>query len=448
MENKKTESDFFYSFDRNYSAKIHFKKPDKYREIENLSKIENNIISSGSNLSYSPLSFGEGSLSVILRKFNRIINFNKQKKEITVEAGMTLSELLNFTLKHNLWIPQIPGYPSITLGGAVATNAHGKSCATHGTIRNSVKNILIFHKKNGWLNLSDKENKEIYELTLGGLGLTGSIVNITFRLLDLNNKSFTTKKIYVSSIPKCIKLLKSKSSENKSFVYSWNMADSINNLGKGIIFENIPNPAEDEEENIRSINIPNKTFMNFSYFYFSLWNKISIKIVNRIFNYFHLLKKDGNKEDFTKVLFPFCGNESYFYFFGSNGFLESQLLIEENKVEEFFEEFKYLFKLHNPTISLLSFKNMSGSQKFLRFEDNKICITIDYIKNKRNIKFMEEIDKICEKYKILPSIIKDSRLGKSTFENCYNDLENFKKQLYFFDKERIYKSQTSKRLGI
>ena len=73
MENKKTESDFFYSFDRNYSAKIHFKKPDKYREIENLSKIENNIISSGSNLSYSPLSFGEGSLSVILRKFNRII---------------------------------------------------------------------------------------------------------------------------------------------------------------------------------------------------------------------------------------------------------------------------------------------------------------------------------------------------------------------------------------
>ena len=132
---------------------------------------------------------------------------------------------------------------------------------------------MIFHKKNGWLNLSDKENKEIYELTLGGLGLTGSIVNITFRLLDLNNKSFTTKKIYVSSTPKCIKLLKSKSSENISFVYSWNMADSINNLGKGIIFENIPNPAEDEEENIRSINIPNKTFMNFSYFYFSLWNK-------------------------------------------------------------------------------------------------------------------------------------------------------------------------------
>ena len=40
------------------------------------------------------------------------------EKLITVEAGLTLIELLNFTLRYNLWIPQIPGYPSITVGGA------------------------------------------------------------------------------------------------------------------------------------------------------------------------------------------------------------------------------------------------------------------------------------------------------------------------------------------
>ena len=36
-------------------------------------------------------------------------------------------EFLNFTLKENLWIPS-PGYPTITIGGAVAANSHGKSC--------------------------------------------------------------------------------------------------------------------------------------------------------------------------------------------------------------------------------------------------------------------------------------------------------------------------------
>ena len=74
------------------------------------------------------MSFAKKSISLELRDFNRVLDFNLKDKEITVEAGMNLAEFLNFTLKHNLWIPQIPGYPFITLGGAVATNAHGKSC--------------------------------------------------------------------------------------------------------------------------------------------------------------------------------------------------------------------------------------------------------------------------------------------------------------------------------
>ena len=55
------------------------------------------------------------------------------------------------------------------------TESHGSS----GTIRNSVKEIKMFHNQNGWLNLSKDENKEIFDLTIGGLGLTGTIINIT-----------------------------------------------------------------------------------------------------------------------------------------------------------------------------------------------------------------------------------------------------------------------------
>ena len=84
-----------------------------------------------------------------------------------------------------MWIPQIPGYPLITLGGAVATNAHGKSCAVDGTIRNSIKNIFLYHKHSGWLNLSEKENNEIYELTIGGLGLTEHNIKYYFQTREI-----------------------------------------------------------------------------------------------------------------------------------------------------------------------------------------------------------------------------------------------------------------------
>ena len=74
----------------------------------------------------------------------------------------------------------------------VATNSHGKSCAKDGTVRNSIKKIKLFHKENGWLDLAEDKNKDIFDLTIGGLGLTGTIVEVTFRLEDIKSNRFVT----------------------------------------------------------------------------------------------------------------------------------------------------------------------------------------------------------------------------------------------------------------
>ena len=91
---------------------------------------------------------------------------------------------------------------------------------------------------------------------------------------------------------------------------------------------------------------------------------------------------------------------------------------------------------------------MSGEHKLLRFEGNKVCLTFDYIKSSSSMKFMHEIDILCIKYKIIPSIIKDSRLNKEIFNKTYNYAEEFKAKLYEFDKKRTYQSEVSNRLGL
>ena len=221
------------------------------------------------------------------------------------------------------------------------------------------------------------------------------------------------------------------------------MANNLSNLGKGIVFENT---MSDDEKNI-NFNIPTKRKIFLKPF-FSTWNKISIAVANKIFLQLHNLSKNIKKEDFIDVIFPYYGKESYFNFFGKSGFIESQLLIPDNNIDEFLEEFKYLFKQHAPVITLLSFKNMSGEHSLLRFEDNMICMTLDYVNNKKNKLFMSEIDKLCVKYNILPSIIKDSRLAKSTVEKCYKNIGEFKEKIKKYDNDRSYKSVMSEKLGI
>tara|TARA_B100001059_G_scaffold186211_1_gene188064 strand:- start:760 stop:2085 length:1326 start_codon:yes stop_codon:yes gene_type:complete len=441
MNKQYTEERKIFSFDRTISSNIIHSEPDRYKLLEDISFKSTNIINIGSNLSYSPLGFSNKSVSINIKKFNRILEFNNAERLITVEAGLTLIELLNFTLKYNLWIPQIPGYPSITIGGAVAANSHGKSCSIHGTIRNSIKSILLFHKKHGWMKLSENENKEIFDLTIGGIGLTGTIVNVTFKLLKTKSRRFVTKKLAVNTIEECKNKILQESA-NSSFIYSWNMADNLKNFGKGIVYKNY---VDDSMNDFKQFD---ECKNNFKPFFIPLWNKYSISFINFIYLKLNYLTKSKKKEDFLSVIFPFYRKENYFNFFGKKGFIESQLLIDEFKFDSFMLEFKNLFKKYEPTVTLFSLKNMSGKQELLRFEDNKICITFDYVNNSKNLLFMSKIDSLYEKYEILPSITKDSRISKEIFNKSYKNSSVFIKKLREFDKERIYQSEISRRLEI
>ena len=442
MIKKHTEEKNLTSFDRSFSSNIFFSEPDKYKLLEEVSHSSDKIINLGTNLSYSPLGFFKNSLSINIKNFNRILKFDKIKKTITVEAGLTLIELLNFTLKHNLWIPQIPGYPTISIGGAIAVNAHGKSCAVHGTIRNSIKNIFLFHKIHGWLNLSENENKEIFDLSIGGLGLTGTIVSVTFNLTNIESTNFITQKKKVNSIKESKKFIL-EDSKDLAYIYTWNRADNLKSFGKGLVYKNVSDKTSNVFKNFKKIK--NK----FRPFVFPLWNRYTLNIINSLYLKINQLSKTEQRDNFLNVIFPFYGKESYFNFFGKKGFIESQLLIHEKNFDSFIDEFKSLFKKYEPTITLLSLKNMSGKQKFLRFEDDKICLTFDYINNKKNMIFMSKIDSLYPKYEILPSIIKDSRISKETFRDSYKkEFIQFKDKLTSFDKKRVYQSEISNRLEI
>ena len=433
------------SIDRSTNVDIFIKRPDKYREIEKFSLSSDNLITMGACASYTPASFKKNNLSLLFTKFDRIINFDKANKTITVEAGIKLSNLLNFTLKENLWLPQIPGYPSITLGGAVAANTHGKSSDTHGTIRNQIKSILIFHKTHGWMSLSDKENKNIFDLTIGGFGLTGTIVNVELELIEITGCNFTTTIEKVSSAKDAVEKLNNKDFSNL-FSYSWNKTSNIKKFGEGLIFNNKVNENE-KNLPIRKMNFKNKSLNK--HFTFNLWNKYSIKFFqNLYYNYFTIYKNKTINDNYENVLFPYAGKETYFHMYGKKGFIESQLLVPLNKVDIFLDELEQLINIDEPDIVLFSIKKIIGKELFLRFENTGICFTFDFSKNKKNLNFLEKLDVLSIKHGVKPSIIKDSRLNSNTIKKCYNDFENFRKNLSEFDNKKIYRSELSDRIGI
>ena len=130
-------------------------------------------------------------------------------------------------------------------------------------------NLLIFHKDHGWINLSNDENKNIFDLTIGGYGLTGTIVSVTLKLIDFEGFNFQTSINKINSITETVNFIKDNKEKN-NLIYSWNRVDpNLQNFGDGLIFCNKIN-LQNKEKNLDILKSDKPRFLsNFFHYCFS-----------------------------------------------------------------------------------------------------------------------------------------------------------------------------------
>ena len=131
------------SFDGGIHLRSTLQRPDRYR-FWNASVSESRI-PRGAGLSYAAASFREGGLSVEHTSFNRVLAFDSRTRIVEVEAGISLDALHEFLAPQALYFKIQPGYGRITVGGCIATDAHGKNQTRDGTFINQVAGLTLFH---------------------------------------------------------------------------------------------------------------------------------------------------------------------------------------------------------------------------------------------------------------------------------------------------------------
>jgi FAD/FMN-containing dehydrogenase len=174
----------------------------------------------------------EHTLHIDTRKLNTILDFNQEKKEITVEAWTTWKDIQKYVDPYNLSVQIMQSYANFTVGWSVSVNVHGRYMG-YGPLIYSIKRVGVLLLDGTYVDSSPTNNKDIFYSVIGGYGWIWIITDVTLALSDNTKIERISKKM-------------------KVWDYPWFFKDSIRD-NKNIIFHNA-DIYPDGYDNIRSIS--------------------------------------------------------------------------------------------------------------------------------------------------------------------------------------------------
>jgi FAD/FMN-containing dehydrogenase len=168
-----------------YPVKVRkIKKPKTIEDIADLVKNHNGPISiGGGRYSMGGQTATEQALQLDMRSFDHILSFSKEKKEITVQAGITWRKIQSHIDAHDLSLKIMQTYSNFTVGGSLSVNVHGRYLGL-GPLIYSVKSIKMVLPNGEIINASREENSELFYGAIGGYGALGVIAEATLWLDD------------------------------------------------------------------------------------------------------------------------------------------------------------------------------------------------------------------------------------------------------------------------
>lgn len=113
---------------------------------------------------------------------DRILAFDEDTGRLRAEAGLSLHALNSLFLRRGWFPPVTPGTQYVTLGGMVASDVHGKNHHVAGCFGDHVTQLRMRVADGRILDCSPTEHPDLFWATVGGMGLTGHILEVEFTM--------------------------------------------------------------------------------------------------------------------------------------------------------------------------------------------------------------------------------------------------------------------------
>jgi FAD/FMN-containing dehydrogenase len=422
-------------------------RPERYADLRSDAS---SLIARGQGRSYGDAALNENGRVLLTERVNRLLEFDVENGVLRAEAGATLADILEVIVGKDWFLPVTPGTKFVSLGGCVAADVHGKNHHHEGSFGDHVVSIELILDDGSRMKCSASENVELFWATVGGMGLTGIIGEVTLRLIPIPTPYMMVQNYRADNLEQLFRLLQNPSSDDRYTVAWIDSMASGRHLGRGIAMcghhaaaEELPvdfkNPAESE----RSSAIP------FDFPKFAL-NSLSIAAFNALYYRREGAKQQPFLSSYDAFFYPLDAIGDWNRLYGKRGFVQYQCVIPNATA---FEGIRKLLEelLDSGRPSFLAVLKRLGAQGrgMLSFPMAGYTLALDLpIRDEGLFALLDKLDKIVLQHGGRVYLAKDARLAADSFRAMYPRYDEWLKIKHAVDPQNVFSSSMARRLEI
>lgn len=422
-----------------YSAN-NFEEVRRFRE-NNLAR---GVIPSGLSRSYGDSSISSGGVRFKSSDYTGI-SIDELTGLADCGSGVSIRELEYEAHLRGFLPPVVPGTSFVTLGGAFASDIHGKSQQTDGNFSDHVSSISVIDGE-GFERKFAPESEE-FKATAGGMGLTGFISRLEIKLKKVDIPMVYQEEVRVRNLSEMLSKLEGLDAKYP-YTVAW-IDLSGNYQGRGLIsggrFAIEREVSRTKKLDFGFEKTPKVTSVPFLG-YFNFMKYPSIRAFNEIW-YRKPLKK--GLSTFPKFMHPLDSIGNWNEIYGKSGFIQYQLVVPDENREILFQILS-LLKKHKVSSFLTVLKKFGQKGSgYLSFPMPGWTLAMDFASNSNNLsQVIQALDKLVINAGGRVYLTKDSTSSPDSIEIMYSDLEKWKSIKKKMDPSNFWQSDQSRRLNL
>jgi len=289
------------------------------------------LIARGLGRSYGDAAQLKDGTVIELPAFDRI-DLDPASGTVTAGAGVSLDQILRVIVPAGFFLPVTPGTRNVTVGGAIAADVHGKNHHVDGSFGNHVQRLLLVDGTGTLRELTPSgrgsvEEAEFFWATVGGMGLTGVIVEATFSLIPITSSLISVDTTRYRDMES---LMAAMVEADAKYRYSVAWVDSLDPKGRGVITcgDHAQAEALPKSQQADPLHYDPKALASAPPFLpGGLLHKLTVRAFNEAWYQKGPKHREGELQAIAPFFHPLDGVQNWNSIYGPAGFLQYQFAV-------------------------------------------------------------------------------------------------------------------------